>query len=79
MHRTQIYLDNDLYDYLKLEREKTHLTISEIIRRSVKLNVKNHYQTIIAKMENAAGSWPNQKESPTQYISRLRRGRYDTD
>ena len=35
MHRTQIYLQNELYDQLKARLQSLGLSISELIRRAV--------------------------------------------
>lgn len=35
LHRTQIYIEEDQMDQLKLEAEKEHLAISELIRRAI--------------------------------------------
>jgi predicted CopG family antitoxin len=78
MHRTQIYLDDIIYEYLEKEKRKTKLSFSEIIRNNIKQNIQNNYKSIIDKMEKAAGSWENTKESPEQYIRKLRKDRtYD--
>ncbi|MFH1259148.1 MAG: ribbon-helix-helix protein, CopG family [Elusimicrobiota bacterium] len=36
LHRTQIYIDEEQMYQLKLEADKEHLTVSEIIRRAIK-------------------------------------------
>jgi hypothetical protein len=80
MHRTQIYLDDIIYEYLEKEKRKTKLSFSEIIRNNIKQNIQNNYKSIIDKMEKAAGSWENTKESPEQYVRKLRKDRkYDID
>ncbi len=75
MHRTQIYLDDAIYEYLEIEKKKTKLSFSEIIRINIKQNIQNSSQSIIDKMEKAAGAWTNQTESPENYIRRIRKDR----
>jgi predicted CopG family antitoxin len=75
MHRTQIYLDDAIYEYLEIEKKKTKLSFSEIIRINIKQNIRNNSQTIMDKMEKAAGSWANETETPENYIRRIRKDR----
>lgn len=35
LHRTQIYIDKEQIHQLKLEAEKEHLAVSELIRRAI--------------------------------------------
>lgn len=35
LHRTQVYIDKEQIHQLKLEAEKEHLAISELIRRAI--------------------------------------------
>jgi len=75
MHRTQIYLDDDVFEYLKRESEKSRLSFSEFIRKNIRSNMKSGVREIIAKMEKAAGSWTDQKADPNAYIRKLRKKR----
>jgi len=75
MRRTQIYLDDAIYNYLENEKRKTKLSFSEIIRNNIKQNIQNNYQIIMDKMEKAAGSWSIIDESPENYVKRLRKDR----
>lgn len=75
MHRTQIYLDDEIYHFLEKEKKKTHQSYSEIIRRNIKKNIKNKYSVILNRMEKASGSWIDQDESPENYIANLRKDR----
>jgi predicted CopG family antitoxin len=75
MHRTQIYLDDVIYEYLENEKKKTKLSFSEIIRNNIKQNMHHSLQTIIDKMEKAAGSWEQSDETPENYVRRIRKDR----
>lgn len=39
MHRTQIYLQDDLYDHLKLRAASMRVSISELIRRTLESDI----------------------------------------
>lgn len=39
MHRTQIYLQDHLYDHLKLRAASMHVSISELIRRTLERDI----------------------------------------
>ena len=40
MHRTQIYLQNDLYDVLKVRAASLRISISELIRRTLESDIQ---------------------------------------
>lgn len=40
MHRTQIYLQNDLYDSLKVRARSVGISISELIRRTLEKDIQ---------------------------------------
>lgn len=40
MHRTQIYLQNDLYDALKARAANMRVSISELIRRTLERDIQ---------------------------------------
>ncbi|MEI6055667.1 MAG: ribbon-helix-helix protein, CopG family [Lentisphaerota bacterium] len=75
MHRTQIYLDDEIYHFLEKEKKRTHQSYSEIIRLNIKQNIKNKYSVILNRMEKASGSWKNQDESPEEYVEKMRTDR----
>ena len=74
MHRTQIYLDDEIYTFLEMEKRKLKLSFSEIIRLNIKKNIHDNYSVILKKMEKAAGSWAND-ESPEGYLAKIRKDR----
>ena len=75
MHRTQIYLDSHIYKMLEKESEISNLSISEIIRRSIRQRKNRKTTDMIKKMEGVFGIWKNQKPSPEKYVRGLRKNR----
>lgn len=75
MHRTQIYLDDEIYSFLEREKRKTHLSYSELIRLNIKQNIKNKFSTVLNRMEKAAGAWEKSDLSPEEYVSKIRKDR----
>lgn len=75
MHRTQIYLDNQSYKILERESEVSNLSMSEIIRRSIRKQRADKTSEIIKKMENIFGIWKNRNINPERYIRKLRMDR----
>jgi len=75
MHRTQIYLDDDLYALLEGEKKRTKQSISEIIRSTLKQQLKKDRQSMIKTMEKAAGAWQETGKSPEEYVRTIRKDR----
>lgn len=75
MHRTQIYLDDEIFRFLNSESKSTRLPFSEIIRMSIRQKIKNDVETMILKMERATGSWADESITPEKYIRNLRMDR----
>jgi len=75
MHRTQIYLDDKIYTYLEMESKKTNRPLSEIIRANIKKNIENDVDSMIAKMNKAAGAWADNSISPDKYLRKIRKDR----
>ncbi|OGV20565.1 MAG: hypothetical protein A2X47_12725 [Lentisphaerae bacterium GWF2_38_69] len=75
MHRTQIYLDDEIYKFLEKEKRKSHLSYSEIIRLNIKSNIKNRYSAILNRMEKVSGVWDDESQSPEEYVDNIRRDR----
>ena len=76
MHRTQIYLDDEIYEFLESEKKKTRLSYSEIIRLNLKKNIQDQSRAMIARMEKAAGAWnESSNETPAEYMARIRSDR----
>lgn len=75
MRRTQIYLDDDLYALLEGEKKRTKRSISEIIRSTLKQQLKKDRHSMIKTMEKAAGAWPETGTSPEEYVRTIRKDR----
>lgn len=75
MHRTQIYLDDEIVAYLDKEKQKTHLSYSEIIRKNLKENITWKNDSVLRKMEQAAGSWKGKSIDPVAYVNDIRKDR----
>jgi predicted CopG family antitoxin len=75
MHRTQIYLDDNIYDYLEKEKARTRLAFSEIIRNNIRSNMGKSSSAILEKMHKAIGSLKKSELSPEETVRRLRKDR----
>ncbi len=75
MKRTQIYLDEELFDMLEIESREGHKSISELIRDSI--YEKYGYRSIVIKkrLESVFGLWKNRKFDTDKYIRELRKDR----
>jgi hypothetical protein len=73
MKRTQIYLDDDLYEALKAQSTIQNKKISEIISDSLKKNfrVKKHNYDKLLKI---GGLWADRDFDIDEYIRNLRSG-----
>lgn len=75
MRRTQIYLDEETYRYLRKESDQSGKTMSEIIRMKVK-NTKNlDVQRILRSTDDVFGIWRDRELSVDQYIEEMRKDR----
>ena len=75
MKRTQIYLDEDLYQALKVKSQQTGKTLSELIRETLRHNF-NQKQTLFTKaLENVVGMWADQNIDVNTYIRQMRKDR----
>ncbi len=77
MRRTQIYLDEKLYYFLKEESKKTGKTISEIIRNRLRNSFKenNRKEMLIRALNEAFGAWREKDIDPESFVRELRRGK----
>ncbi len=81
MKRTQIYLDQEIFNSLMVESKKYKKTISELIRDCIKDSRKNKVDNIQNAMENIKGLWQDKDIDVDRYIRDLRTDRkiYDND
>ena len=75
MKRTQIYIDEETFEYLKAESSLRGTTISEIIRESIRDKRHQRTEKILSALDEVAGVWKNRKFDIEQYIKDLRRDR----
>jgi hypothetical protein len=75
MKRTQIYIDEKTFDYLKTESKLKGVTISDVIRESIRDRRLQSTKRIIAALESVAGVWKNRGIDTEKYIRRLRKDR----
>ena len=75
MKRTQIYLDEEIYKYLKEESEKTGKTISELIREKLKKEIHCNTKNLLKSIKEVAGLWSYQTNNVDEFIRELRKGK----
>ena len=75
MKRTQIYLDEEIYKYLKEESEKTGKTISELIREKLKKEIHCNTKNLLKSIKEVAGLWSYQTNNVDDFIRELRKGK----
>jgi negative regulator of replication initiation len=75
MKRTQIYIDEGTYKYLREESKITGKTMSEIIRESIKSRISAKADEILKRTDDVYGIWKNRKIEVQKHIRELRRDR----
>ena len=75
MKRTQIYIDEEILDYLKMESKIKGVTISEIIRESIKDRKTQNTEKLLNALDAVAGIWKRRRFDTEKYIRRLRKDR----
>lgn len=75
MKRTQIYLDEEIYSFLRKESSITGKTISEIIRDTLKERLNRDLGKLIKSAEEVSGIWSDREFDTNQYIRNLRKDR----
>jgi len=74
MKRTQIYLDEEIYKYLKAESNRTGKTISEIIREKIRAEINQSKENLIKAIDEVAGIWKDKAEDIEETVRNLRNG-----
>ncbi len=74
MKRTQIYLDEDIYNYLKEESLKTGKTISELIREKIRKEIEQNKNNLLQAIREVAGLWNDRTEDIDNFVRELRKG-----
>lgn len=75
MKRTQIYLDEDTYVYLKKESELKRLSISEVIRAGIREKMNRKVQKILKATDKVSGIWADRPLDVERHIRTLRKDR----
>lgn len=74
MHRTQLYLDDQLWNMLHTRAQSTGTTISELVRTAVREHYLGNLQERRKAMQAIVGMWKDRDEfkDPEDYIRNLR-------
>jgi hypothetical protein len=77
MKRTQLYLDDDSWQTLRIAAEQSDTSISELVRRAVRDKYASSPAARAEAMHAFIGIWANRSGTgdSTSYVRRLRRGR----
>lgn len=81
MHRTQLYLDDELWDALRTQARTSGKTVSELVRAAARERYLGDFEKRRKAMKAVVGLWKNRREfdDPGKYVRELRRGtRLDT-
>lgn len=84
MHRTQIYLQDDLYEKLKTRSRSVGVSVSELIRRSLEADIQQDpvadakaFFERLKPLESFAATEPESYVRELRNTSRLLRGQPD--
>jgi plasmid stability protein len=74
MHRTQLYLDDDLWTTLRMRARKQGTTISDLVRQAVRDRYLGNLEERRKAMEAIVGIWKDRTDLPdsTEYVRSLR-------
>jgi len=75
MKRTQIYIDEDTLEYLRRESRIMGVTISELIRQTLRDRKTQNAEKILSALDSVSGIWKNRRFDTERYIRALRRDR----
>ena len=77
MRRTQLYLDDDLWNLLHARAQKEGATISELVRQATRRQYLGDLDERRQAMKALVGIRKNRDEisDSTEYVRKLRRGR----
>ena len=80
MKRTQIYLDEEAYKYLKAESKITGKSISEIIKEKLRTEINQFKENLIKAVDETAGIWQYKTEDVEETIRNIRKeSRFDNN
>ena len=77
MKRTQLYLDDDLWNALHVRARSQGTTVSDLVRQAARERYLGNLDERKRAMQAVVGIWKDRSEfsDPEKYIRRLRRGR----
>lgn len=75
MHRTQIYLEDDVYQYLKKESTRTQKSLSDLVRESLRKQVGQKVEKMLRNTDKICGLWREKETDPETHIRQLRKDR----
>lgn len=77
-HRTQIVLEDEQYQMLKAESERTGASLGALVRAAVddRFGRSTGQGEALAVLEDTAGAWAELSLDGEQYVDRLRTGRW---
>ena len=76
MKRTQIYLDETVFDLLRRQAKAEKKTISEIIRQVLEAHLKSNVTRIRNQVDRIIGIRSDQKGDVDEHIRSLRQDRH---
>ena len=76
MRRTQLYLDDDLWNVLHVRARQSRTTVSELVRQAARERYLGSADTRAKAMQAVVGIWKDRKDmvSGEAYLRGLRRG-----
>ena len=77
MRRTQLFMDEDLWETLHLRARQSGTTVSELVRQAVRDKYAVRHAQRREAMQAFAGLWKDRPGLPATetYVHRLRRGK----
>jgi hypothetical protein len=76
MKRTQLYLEDDMWNVLHFQARQAGTSISELVRRAVRDRYGNSPENRRRAMQEWVGMWQDRKDIPDSesYVRGLRKG-----
>jgi hypothetical protein len=77
MKRTQLYLDDDIWNVLHIQARQGGTSVSELVRRAVRDTYANSPEKRRRAMQDWVGTWRGRKDvaDSETYVRRLRKGK----
>lgn len=77
MKRTQLYLQRDMWKFLRTRARQEGTTISDLVREAVREKYGRSYERRREAMQAVVGLWRDRDDitDSTDYVRRLRKGK----